>query len=420
MKHASSGPPSICLAVASTSRLRPVGEARGHARFTCHLTFGAALPVAVEIVYLFDGEERRDLLSSSSLQPRKSLATEPSGTHFEVETEVDASERALMDIKIFAIDQHGARSEVKYGEDYFAQNLFFRSKRDFERGFFVRRRRTRDDATLLFCAEQLMLHYTLSPAHRAVAAVVYGYRAIDLADRWRAAKALAAIDDAFEGAAALGVTRHPRTDRDHLFQSLQMARWQLQVFLLDEIGLMQTLVAAIARTAGLEQPLAINSYNGCRMFMVGGFLLHKAGLTTHSVRVFETGIAFFARAMANEAQEPNQHWAFPQSDIDETQAVVDRMARFVQKLNHGERDLGEQDEVLLSATRLLKAESREAMRCNFARLVGRIAKATNVRGDWSKALASFTDAAGGDALTMQQGCGRSLSVGMEGQGGDTA
>lgn len=419
MKHASSGSPSICLAVASTGRLRPVGEARGHARFACHLTFGAAMPVAVEIVYLFDGEERRDLLPTSSLQPRKSLPTEPSGAHFEVETEVDASERALIDIKIFAIDQHGGRSEVEYGEDYFAQNLFFLSKRDFERSFFIRRRRAKDEATLLFCAEQLILHYTLSPAHRAVAAVVYGYRTIDLEDRWRAAVALAAVDDAFEGAAVLEATRHPRTDRDHLLQSLQMARWQLQVFLLDETGLMRTLVAAILRTTRLEQPLAINTYNGCRMYMVGGFLLHKAGLTTHSLQVLETGIAFFARAMANEAQEPNQQWAFPQSDIDETQAVVDRMGRFARKLIDEERDLGEQDEVLLSATRLLKAESRETMRRNFARLVGRIAKATNGREEWSNALAPFTDVAGGDAPTMQQGLRRSLIAEMEGRGGGT-
>lgn len=403
MTSGSSGPTPVCPAVASAGRLIPVREAHGHARFTCQLTFEAGLPDAVELVYLFNDAERRELLPSSSLQLRTLHAPQPSGASFEVEAEVDASEHALMAIRIFTIDRTGARSEAKYGEDYFVQNLFFLSKRDFERAFFIRRRRTKDEATLLFCAEQLTLHYRLSPAHQAVAAVVYGYRAIDLEDRWRASKALAAVDDAFEGAAVLEVTSHPRTDRDHLLQSLQMARWQLQVFLLDQTGLMETLIAAILRATRLEQPLAINTYNGCRMYMVGGFLLHKAGLTTHSVRVFESGIAFFARAMANEAQNPNREWAFPQSDIDETQAVVDRMARFVRKLNHGERDLGEQDEVLLSATRLLKVESREALRRNFARLVGRIAKATNVREEWSSALAPFNGPAGGDSPAVQQG-----------------
>lgn len=420
MTSGSGIPSAIGSAVAVVGRLQPLAEARGHARFICHLTFGPALPAAVEIVQLFQGEERQVLFSLSSLRVREPANAEASNEVFEIETEVDASHVPLVAIRVFTIAQNGTRSEVEYGEDYFAQQLFFRTKREFERGFFIRRRRAKDEATLLFCAEQLIDHYRLSAAHRAVAAVVYGYRAIDLADRWRGSRALSAVDDAFEAAGALESTRHPRTDRDHLLQSLQMARWQLQVFLLDELGLMRTLVAAVLRTTKLEQPLAINTYNGCRMYMVCGFLLHKAALTTLSREVFETGIAFFAQAMENEAQRPNQEWAFPQSDVDETQRVVDRMARFAERLVGGAQDLGEQDDVVLSATRLLQAESREAMRRNFARLVGRIAKVTNEREEWVAALVNFPGAAGDDAGTMRQDHRQGLIAGVGGQGDGTA
>lgn len=276
-------------------------------------------------------------------------------------------------IRVFSAAPGERLVEVAYAEDYDAKNLFFFSRRAFERVFFVRRRRAKDNSTLVFAAEQICSEYRLSKAHQAVAAVVYAYRVLEVGDIWRAERAIHFIDHLSGRLEGLQSTGHPRTDRQHLAQSMMMARWQLCVQTLDADGLFRTVVEAALRARDLVDPVALHSYNGCRMMLVAAFLLSKIGQVDAALRFCAAGARLFEAAMANEASSPNRAWDIPPFEIEDTRKVVERMGVFAQAWRRGE-DLDEQDAVIMSATRLLETESREAIRKNFALLTDRIAK----------------------------------------------
>lgn len=262
-------------------------------------------------------------------------------------------------------------------EGWQIHSLFFFNRRAFERGYYVRRKRGKDNHTLLFAAEQLADRYDSSMAHRAVIAVVYAYRALEVWDVFRARTALENIDRLIghKRLLALPATMHIRQDPRHLVQSMLMARWHLAVALLDEGELLKTVTQASVYGEGHIHPGILHSYNSVRMSMIGAFLLRKYGRTEDAIASTQAARRLFDRAFANEQTHPNKEWGMLDFEVEHTREVVERQERWVAGWAEGREADEEQDDVVLKATRLLGEEGRENLRHNFSRLVGRIAKA---------------------------------------------
>jgi hypothetical protein len=314
--------------------------------------------------------------------PAETLTVDADNKVLQVRYPVAADHKPFASVRIFTQTGQDRFVEVDYDEEgYWLSNLFFNSKRAFERGYYVRRRRGKDNPTLLFAAEQLAAHYDKAIAHRAVVAVVYAYRALEEWDVFRCKQALETLAAMINHRRlmALPATMHIRQDPRHLVQSMLMARWHLAVALLDETELLKTVVDAAFYGEGHVTPGILHSYNSVRMSMIAGFLLRKYGRTEDAVAIAHAAERLFKRSSINEAANPNKEWGMLDFEVEHTREVVERQLRWVQTWAEG-GDIGEeQDEVVLKATRLLGEQSREHLRHNFGRLVGRIAKANEAQ-----------------------------------------
>ncbi|KQS57251.1 hypothetical protein ASG17_00480 [Brevundimonas sp. Leaf363] len=152
---------------------------------------------------------------------------------------------------------------LKRGPEWQLVRLFPSTRAEFEAAWYKRKGRLPDRETLQFSARQVTAHYPLDEADRAIAAVVQGYAAIDLADAGlmeEAAGALRRQIDRMEGVPATGLLR---TDGVHQTASMYMALWQVLLSLgrFDEV--VTALDDYIAHLRTHQSPFGRVVFNGC-------------------------------------------------------------------------------------------------------------------------------------------------------------
>ena len=167
--------------------------------------------------------------------------------------------------------------DVKPGGGWGLNKLYALSDDDFEGIFFRARDRPQDKETQHFATRQLTDHYRLNASHRAVAAVIQAYRAIDLGRPEMTEAAVRVLKQELETAGDLPESWRARLDGVHLQASLRSVLWQLHLFRGENDAVVAELDALIAFLKAAHEPLPYISINGCPAILVRAHLMLAEG-----------------------------------------------------------------------------------------------------------------------------------------------
>lgn len=167
--------------------------------------------------------------------------------------------------------------DQKSGSDWGLNKLYALSDDDFEGIFFRARDRPQDKETQHFATRQITEHYRLNASHRAVAAVVQAYRAIDLGRPEMTDAAVKVLNQELETAGDLPESWRARLDGVHLQASLRSVLWQLHLFRGDNDAVMAELDRLVAFLKAAHEPLPYISINGCPAILVRAHLMLSEG-----------------------------------------------------------------------------------------------------------------------------------------------
>lgn len=147
----------------------------------------------------------------------------------------------------------------------------------FEAIFFRARDRPADAETQFFAAAQICDHYHANESHRCVAAVILGYRAIDLREKQFTSKAIACLKAQLSLVSDLPTSWRPRLDGVHLAASMHAVLWQLYFLTGQGDAATAQLDEMIAYVREVEAPLATVVINACPAMLVRAHLLLAEG-----------------------------------------------------------------------------------------------------------------------------------------------
>ena len=167
--------------------------------------------------------------------------------------------------------------DLKPGSGWGLNKLYALSDDDFEGIFFRARDRPQDKETQHFATRQITEHYRLNASHRAVAAVVQAYRAIDLAKPEMTDAAVAVLQQELATAGELPESWRARLDGVHLQASLRSVLWQLHLFRGENDAVMAELDRLVAFLKEAHEPLPYISINGCPAILVRAHLMLAEG-----------------------------------------------------------------------------------------------------------------------------------------------
>lgn len=180
---------------------------------------------------------------------------------------------------------------------FFLKSLYAESAEEFASHFYRNRHRVKDKETLAFAAEQILRHYRLDPAHRAVCLVIFCYRAIDFASRPMAERALGYAAEIEAELPKLPVDGNVRSDRHHLTMSVNLALWHLHIFMEDGAALLGRLRAGYQYMVSVEQPWAVMAFNSCRTCLLLGYFVERMGDPAKARGLFRRNLEFYKKAM---------------------------------------------------------------------------------------------------------------------------
>jgi hypothetical protein len=173
---------------------------------------------------------------------------------------------------ISAIQPELGGEVVPTGRFWGLVRMYATSQKDFIRIFFRRRTRTQDRETQLFAARQILDHYDKDQSHRCVAAVVQGYRAIDLGDLEAQKVAARQLAAELKAAPELPLTGNPRTDREHLTVSMGFTLWQLYLAAGNYKAFLAQLDDTVAFLKSVDLPFPGIILNGCSTLFARAFV----------------------------------------------------------------------------------------------------------------------------------------------------
>jgi hypothetical protein len=166
---------------------------------------------------------------------------------------------------------------VKPQADWGLTRLYALNDDDFEGIFFRARDRTPDKETQHFATRQITHFYTLNASHRAVAAVIQGYRAIDLGRPELTEAAIAAVRKELETAHELPESWRARLDGVHLTASLRSVLWQILLFRDEGAAMIRELDILVDYLKSAVDPLPYIAINGCPAILVRAHMLLAEG-----------------------------------------------------------------------------------------------------------------------------------------------
>ena len=247
-----------------------------------------------------DGRGRATLQAATQFEP-----------YTEVRTEVDGQ-------------------DVRHRPEWGLNRLYAISDDDFEAIFFRARDRTPDKETQHFAVRQITDFYRLNHSHRAVAAVIQGYRAIDLGTPALTEAAVAAVRRELETADDLPESWRARLDGVHLKASLRSVLWQLLLFRGEGDAVIAELDVMVAELKAAHEPLPYISINGCPAILVRAQLMLAEG---RSEEASELGFwnADFYLSCLNRLKRRRKLWQelippyrLVMTSMDLAQRVVDK------------------------------------------------------------------------------------------------
>jgi len=138
-------------------------------------------------------------------------------------------------------------------------------------------------------------HYNKNPSHRAVAAVIQGYRAVDLKDLEAQKIAARHLAGEIKAASRMELTGDPRTDREHLTVSMSFTLWQLYLSAGNNRAFMDTLDETVAYLKSVDMPFPGIILNGCSTIFVRAYLHLVQGNTEAAVELAEFNAEFYCK-----------------------------------------------------------------------------------------------------------------------------
>lgn len=177
------------------------------------------------------------------------------------------------------------------------KNLYAEDEEAFEAIFFRARDRPADPETQFFAATQICDHYQVNESHRCVAAVIQGYRAIDLLEKKFTSKAVASLRAQLLQASALPVSWRPRLDGVHLAASMYAVLWQLHLLVGEGDAATAQLDEMIAYVRGVEAPLATIVINACPAMLVRAHLLLAEGRKEEAIELCYFNADFYVSCL---------------------------------------------------------------------------------------------------------------------------
>lgn len=251
---------------------------------------------------------------------------------------------------------------VVVGPNWQLSRLFATTEEEFSRNFFRRKNRTNDRETQLFAASQIRDHYHLSKSHRAVAAVIYAYRAMDLADAASCAAAIRWLLEELTTAHEIDENPHPRLDGSHLTVSMGFALWQLYLYTNQHLLFIGQLDRIIAYLQVKADPFPGVIMNGCMTVLLRTYLYALEGKTE---KVSELA-TFNADLYLNNLPRLARHAIWFKEMVLPHNAVA--LSMDIDERAQASKKSVAADVVITAAHRLNQSEAAEVLSANFRRL----------------------------------------------------
>ena len=216
------------------------------------------------------------------------------GTHWRAVLPVDPDRLPVLSIRLGALKG----VEVKKAFRQFLDEILPATDEGFERLFIRGVQRYGNPTTQYHVSRQISRFFTGARAYRAAACVVMAYKAVELNHPALQHEALAEIDANLAGMDECPITRHPRTNREHLVVSLLCAKWHLELSLGQTDALMATLAKSLDLVEGQQGYFSL-AFNLSHALLVHSVAAMRAGRADIVRRNATTMLALFKRAVAD-------------------------------------------------------------------------------------------------------------------------
>lgn len=172
----------------------------------------------------------------------------------------------------------------------------------YEAQYLNRKQRLGDSRTQLFLVDQICRHYPGSPAYRAAAAVVAGYKAVESGLAEDRLLARAHLENALVWLQALPFNKHPRRNPEHLQLAVLTSLWHVDLSGGDFDACEATLERLRQRTQGLRYHTTL-AYPACRSLLLLGWIHWKKGHLDEAQATWLASTRLFALAVRDASPQ---------------------------------------------------------------------------------------------------------------------
>jgi len=150
--------------------------------------------------------------------------------------------------------------------------------------------------TRYFLAAQVAAFFEEHPGHRAGAALVMAYKAVELGEEGPLARAAETVERAFGWLEGMPVDWHPRVNREHLEISLLTVRWHVELARGDAGAARRTLLLFRERCRNRSN-YATLAYPATKSLLLAGWLEHRCGERARAAECWNGVIDLFKMAV---------------------------------------------------------------------------------------------------------------------------
>ncbi|NVP54859.1 hypothetical protein [Mycoplana rhizolycopersici] len=248
---------------------------------------------------------------------------------------------------------------VPEGPHYHLKNMFAYTETDFEARYFRLKNRVKDAETLAFSMRQILEFYQGREDHKCVAAVIYGYKALDTLRVDCMNDAKDKLYRQYKLASQLPLTDNPRTDGDHLRISLAMVLWHLELCLGRRKECFEILDDVLEFCEKLSNPMPGSAYNLCRMALFRAYTHFRSGEIEDCIRVNEINFNFYVRSYGRAEMH-----AVRFTEMIDAHHAVALSLQMREKLLSSKRNI-DSDTVFSSVNRVTSDQGMEKIRTQY-------------------------------------------------------
>jgi hypothetical protein len=178
-----------------------------------------------------------------------------------------------------------------------ADNLFPKDDAEYKRIFARKVKRVGSAYADYFVADQIERFFNGSTYYRCGAAVVKGYKAVEIGDAQCLDSAMAGLCKALVDVQSCEIHWHPRQNREHLEASLLCCLWHVQLASMDAEGVHDTLARLEALAHGLSNyftpcfPITLSLLASASLGWLRRDQQRVDAMTDLTVQVYKRGVA---------------------------------------------------------------------------------------------------------------------------------